>query len=133
MDNPFLARTPADFWRRYNRPAQQFLYEDVFKPVGGLRSPIRAVLLTFAVSALIHEYVFGISIGRVQAYQTSFFLLQGFAVAATARVRPQGWRALPWTTATFAFNLASSVLFFASVESLVPFYARGLPACLAAW
>ncbi|MBC8116059.1 MAG: hypothetical protein H7062_16855, partial [Candidatus Saccharimonas sp.] len=71
MDNPFAARTPADFWRRYNRPTQQFFYEDIFKPAGGLRSPIRATLITFAVSAVIHEYVFSIVIGRVEGYQTA--------------------------------------------------------------
>jgi hypothetical protein len=39
MDHPFLARTPADFWRRYNRCMQQFFVEDVFLPGGGtLRS-----------------------------------------------------------------------------------------------
>jgi hypothetical protein len=133
MDNPFLARTPADFWRRYNRPAQQFFYEDVFKPAGGLRAPVRATLVTFAVSALIHEYVFGIAVGRVQGYQTLFFLLQGCAVAATLGVRPRGWRRLPWVAATLAFNLVSSVLFFASVDGLVPFYAQGMPAWLADW
>src|SRR5437763_507971 len=29
MDNPFAARTPADFWRRYNRPVHQFFDENV--------------------------------------------------------------------------------------------------------
>jgi hypothetical protein len=133
MDDPFLARTPADFWRRYNRPAQQFFYEDIFKPAGGLRSPVRAALVTFAASALIHEYVFGIAIGRVQGYQTAFFLLQGVATAATARVKVKGWRVVPWTAGTFAFNLASSVLFFASINGLLPFYSRGLPAWLEGW
>ena len=37
MDNPFASTTPADFWRRYNRPAQQFFLEDVFKLLGGMR------------------------------------------------------------------------------------------------
>jgi hypothetical protein len=133
MDAPYLARTPADFWRRYNRPAQQFLYENVFKPAGGLRWPILATLVTFAVSALVHEYVFGIVIGTVQGYQTAFFMLQGCAVAATVRVRPAGWRAAPWMTGTLAFNLASSVLFFASMNGVVPFYSRGLPAWLEGW
>jgi MBOAT, membrane-bound O-acyltransferase family len=133
MDHPYLARTPADFWRRYNRPAQQFFYEDVFKPAGGLRSPLRATLLTFAVSALIHEYVFGIVIGRVQGYQTVFFMLQGCATAATERVKPRGWYAIPWIAGTLAFNLASSVFFFASVNGLVPFYSRGLPPWLQGW
>jgi hypothetical protein len=132
VDNPFAARTPADFWRRYNRPMQQFFWEDVFKPVGGLRAPTRATLLVFAVSAALHEYVFGIAIGHVQGYQTAFFLLQGGAVAATARVKPRGWRVVPWTAGTLGFNLVSSVLFFASMNGVVPFYARGLPAGLGA-
>ena len=122
MDNPFAARTPADFWRRYNRPAQQFLHEDLFRPLGGLHSPIRATLATFAISALIHEYVFDIAVGRVQGYQTAFFLVQGLAVAATRGVKPRGWRAVPWIAGTWGFTLASSVLFFASVNEVVPFY-----------
>jgi D-alanyl-lipoteichoic acid acyltransferase DltB (MBOAT superfamily) len=122
MNNPFASRTPADFWRRYNRPAQQFLYEDLFRPLGGQHSPIRATLATFAISALIHEYVFDIAVGRIQGYQTAFFLVQGLAVAATLGVKPKGWRAVPWTAGTWVFTLASSVLFFASGDEVVPFY-----------
>ena len=133
MNRPWLARTPADFWRRYNRPMQQFFWEDVFKPVGGLRAPVRATLLVFVVSAVLHEYVFGIAIGRVQGYQTAFFMLQGAAVAATARVKARGWRALPWAAGTLGFNLVSSVLFFASMNGLVPFYSRGFPVGLGGW
>jgi hypothetical protein len=124
MDDPFAARTPADFWRRYNRPAQQFLYEDVFKPLGGLRSPVRAALATFLINAIIHEYVFDIAVGRVQGYQIAFFLIQGVSVAATLRVRPSGTAVVPWVVGTIAFNLATSVLFFASVGEVLPFYAR---------
>lgn len=35
MVHLYLARTPAEFWRRYNLPAEQFFYERVFKPAGG--------------------------------------------------------------------------------------------------
>jgi hypothetical protein len=133
MANPFAARTPADFWRRYNRPMQQFFWEDVFKPAGGLRAPLRTTLMVFVASAALHEYVFGIALGRVQGYQTAFFLLQGVAVAATARVKVRGWKAAPWVAGTLGFNLASSVLFFASINSLVPFYSRGLPVWLGGW
>jgi hypothetical protein len=124
MDNPFAARTPADFWVRYNRPAGQFLHEDVFKPLGGLRSPGRATLGTFAVSAVLNEYIFWIAVGRVQGYQTAFFMIQGLVVAATRKVRPRGLRAVTWSTGTLAFNLASSVLFFASLDEVLPFYAH---------
>ncbi len=122
MDNPFLSSTPADFWRRYNRPVTQFLYEDVFRPVGGRRSPIRATLVTFAVSGVLHEYIFDLSVRRIQGYQLAFFLIQGLAVAATMRLRPRGWRTFPWIVGTLAFNLTTGTLFFASVNEILPFY-----------
>ncbi len=89
--------------------------------------------MTFAVSALVHEYVFGIVLGRVQGYQTVFFMLQGCAAAATLRIRPNGWKAALWVAATLGFNLATAVFFFASVNGMVPFYSRGLPRWLAGW
>jgi hypothetical protein len=124
MDNPFAATTPADFWKRYNRPTQQFLYEDVFRSLGGLRRPIRGTLATFAVSGLIHEYLFDIAVGRIQGYQMAFFLIQGVAVAATLATRPKGWAKVPSIAATLAFDLATGSLFFASLDEVVPFYER---------
>ncbi len=124
MENPFAARTPADFWRRYNRPAQQFFREDVFRLLGGKRHPLRMALATFFVSALLHEYAFDVGAGRVQGYQTAFFLLQGGGMVATMGIRLKGWRRYPWMAATFAFNLATGALFFASLDEVVPFYER---------
>lgn len=123
--NPFLARTPADVWRRYNNTTHRFFHTYLFYPFGGRRHPLRAILLVFAFSALIHEYVFLPPIGRIQGYQTAFFLVQGLAVVATVRLRPRGPWILPAILATLAFNLATSALFFASVDQVVPFYDRG--------
>jgi hypothetical protein len=127
MDAPMLASTPAEFWRRYNRPVQQYFYENAFLPLGGRRAPARATFTAFAISALVHEYVFGIIIGRVQGFQTLFFLIQGLAVAATLRARPR--RTTKWIAraGTLAFNLVVSVLFFASVNQIIPYYSRPLP------
>jgi hypothetical protein len=122
MDRPYLAATPADFWRRYNRPAGQFFYEDVFKLAGGRRRLLPAVILAFAVSAALHEYLFDIAVGRVQGYQTAFFALQGAAVAATLRLRPRGKLMIPCTLLTLLFNLVTSVLFFMSLDEVLPFY-----------
>ncbi len=133
MANPLAARTPADFWRRYNRNMHQFFFKDVFLSAGGLRAPVRATLIVFILSAVIHEYLFSIAIGRVQGYQTAFFLIQGVAAAATARIKVSGFGAIPWIAATSAFNLVTSVLFFASMNELAPFYAHGLPAWLSGW
>jgi hypothetical protein len=133
MANPLAASTPGEFWRRYNRNMHQFFLKDVFVSAGGLRAPVRATLLVFILSAVIHEYLFSIAIGRVQGYQTAFFLIQGVAVAATARIKGSGRGAILWIVATLAFNLVTSVLFFASMNELVPFYAHGLPAWLRGW
>jgi hypothetical protein len=124
MAHPEFAPTPAEFWRRWNRPAQRFFYEDVFKPCGGLRPPVRGTLVTFAVTAAVHEYVFGIAAGRVQGYQAAFFLLQGCAAAVTLRARPTGTRRVVGIALTLTFVFASSMLFFRSVDAIVPFYDR---------
>lgn len=124
--NFFLARTPAEFWRGYNRPAAQFLYHDVFKAFNGPRFPLLGTLATFGVSGLIHEYVFDLAAGRVQGYQLVFFTMQGVAVIATGRLRPTGWRAIACNLATIAFLLATGALFFASMNECVPFYVRRL-------
>ncbi len=124
MNNPFASTTPADFWRRYNRPAQQFFLEDVFKPLGGMRRPILGTIATFAVSGLVHEYLFDITVWRIQGYQIAFFLLQGVAVVLTARLDPKGWWRGVGIAATLAFMLATGTLFFASIDEVVPFYQR---------
>lgn len=131
-DRPFLSRTPAEFWRRYNLPVGRFLYEDVFKPAGGLRRPVAGILTAFAVSGAFHEYIFSVAVGRVQGYQIAFFLVSGLAVAATARLRPRGAFAVPGVVATLVFLVVSSVFFFLSLDSLVPFYSE-VPPWLAEW
>jgi len=125
-NNFFVARTPAEFWRRYNCPASQFLYEDVFKALGGSRLPLIGALVTFAVSGLVHEYIFDVAASRVQGYQIAFFLIQGIASIATARLRPRGWRAVLCILATLCFNIATGLLFFASMNETIPFYVRRL-------
>ncbi len=127
------ASTPAEFWRRYNRIVGQFLHEDVFKPLQGRRHPVRATLVVFALSGLLHEYVFSVAIGRPQGFQLVFFLLQGCAVALTQRVKPAGGKAVAWGLVTFVFNIASSMLFLASIHGVIGFYQGGLPAWLAGW
>lgn len=119
---PRAASTPADFWRRYNRAAGQFLNEDVFQQVRGLRHPVRGTLMAFAVSGLLHEYMFSVSAGRFQGLQLAFFLIQGLGVALTLRIRPHGWSLRAWQAATFLFNLLTSLLFFASGQEIVRIY-----------
>ncbi|MCZ6850843.1 MAG: MBOAT family protein [Planctomycetota bacterium] len=127
MHNFFLAPTPAEFWRRHNRWVYQFFRENFFRRIGGGRSPVLATLVVFGISGLMHEYVFGIAVERVQGFPLAFFMVQGCAVAATMRTKPTGHRALIWIAMTIVFNLASSVLFFASLNRLGPYYSDALP------
>lgn len=127
------ASTPAEFWRQYNRIVGQFLHEDVFKPLQGRRHPVRTTLMVFAVSGLLHEYLFSVAISRLQGFQLLFFLLQGCAVALTQRVNPTGREAVAWGFGTFAFNVTSSVFFLASVHGVTGFYQGGLPTWLRGW
>jgi hypothetical protein len=128
--NPMGARTPAEFWRRWNRPFREFFDQYVFRSLcrgrggRGARHPVRATLAVFAVSGLMHEYVFGVATGRVQGWQMLFFMVQGCAAAATLRLRPRGRAAvLSWAT-TLAFNLATAALFCRSVNEVIAFYQR---------
>lgn len=127
-DAPLLARTPADFWRRYNRVFHQYFFENVFRPGLGRRSPAASTMLIFLISGLIHEYVFGVGIGRLQGFQFAFFLIQGAAVAVTFRLRPKRRGAVvAATAATLLFNTVVSMLFFLSFHAIVPLYANPLP------
>jgi hypothetical protein len=124
---PFDAATPAEFWRRYNRPVNQFMWKDVFARFGGRRHPVRGTLLAFAVSGLVHEYILSISVGHLQGLQMTYFMLQGAGVAATIHVRPAGARRLPWQAATLLFNLLTSIIFFMSANEVIPIYVDRLP------
>ncbi|HEY8749273.1 MAG TPA: MBOAT family O-acyltransferase [Tepidisphaeraceae bacterium] len=118
----FLARTPAEFWRFYNRPVGQFLNEYVFTPLGGPRHAVFATLVTFAFSGVMHEYLFDVPAHRILGTQMAFFLIQGLAVTATLRIRPRGWAVAPAILLTFAFNLLTARLFLAALNAVVPFY-----------
>jgi D-alanyl-lipoteichoic acid acyltransferase DltB (MBOAT superfamily) len=119
----FLARTPAEFWRFYNRPVGQFLSDYVFTPLGGPRHAVFATLGTFAFSGVMHEYLFDLPARRILGTQMAFFLIQGLAVIATLRLRPRGWAVAPAIVLTLAFNLLTARLFLAAMNAVVPFYA----------
>ena len=124
--NPFtLVRRSLRYERR---PSQR---ENL---VGLLRGALGcAGAIVFGLSALFHEWIFFAAVGRLQGYQLAFFALQGIAAASTARVKVRGKLLVPWVVGTLIFNLLTSVLFFASIHSVSPFYSRGLPWCLQSW
>ena len=122
--NFFLAATPAEFWRRYNRPIEQFFYQHVFRPAGGFHRPLRATMAVFAFSAVMHEFIFDIAARRVLGYQAIFFLIHGTGTAMTLRVRLTGPARVLAIFLNSAFNLATAYLFFTSMNAFVAFYVQ---------
>jgi hypothetical protein len=118
------APTPAEFWKNWNRPAQQFFFHYVFIPAGGLRRPARGTFLTFFVSGLVHESVIAVAGAPIHGMQVAFFLIQGLAVIATRRWAVGARWAAVSIAATIAFHLATSTLFFESLNHVLPFYAQ---------
>jgi len=131
--NVLWARSPADFWRRWNRPMYRWLLENVYKPIGGRRNPALAALAAFAVSGLLHEYLFAVTFRRVTGCVTAFFLLHGLVVVLTRRFKPAGWRILPAAAVTFAFNIVSTLLLFIPINEQIPFYVNDVPAWMVLW
>lgn len=133
VDQMWLARTPAQFWRRYHRPAHDWLYQDIFKPLRVLRHPGVALILTFLVSGLMHEYIVAVSLGHVTGHMLAFFILHGLASLLTWRIRLTGPRKLAGLVATYAFLLTSSIYFFIPVDRGLPFYTNEVPAWVLPW
>ncbi|MCX5646662.1 MAG: MBOAT family protein [Phycisphaerae bacterium] len=127
------AYSPAEFWRRWNRPMYWWFLENIYRPAGGRRHPYLAGLASFAISGLLHEYLYAVTLRFVTGYVLGFFLLHGIAAALTRRCKPTGWLAVPAILVTFAFNTLSTVLLFIPINERVPFYVNAVPRWLHLW
>jgi D-alanyl-lipoteichoic acid acyltransferase DltB (MBOAT superfamily) len=121
-----LSRSVAEFWLRYNTRMHDWLYQNVFQPGGGRRAPVRAVLLTFFVSGLFHEWIFGISTSRFDGYQFAFFMLQAPACLLSPKLqrlarRPSVAGKVIAHVATIVWFTATSTLFFHGVDRVFDF------------
>lgn len=130
MAYPSLARTPADFWLRWNRRAQRWFYLNAFVPAGGKSFPVRGVVATFVVSGFIHELLFDIATSDFNGWQGLFFLIQ-LPVVLVSRpmehwVRRRGAAGrVAAHAATIAWFWMTSVLFFHGIEQVFPFFYAG--------
>ena len=133
VKNVLGAYSPAEFWRRWNVPMYRWCLENVYKPAGGCRRPHVAGLAAFAVSGLLHEYLYAVIFGRVTGYMLAFFLLQGVAVSLTRGGKHKGPLVVPGSILTFAFNTCSTVLLFLPINERMPFYVNDVPKWLHLW
>jgi D-alanyl-lipoteichoic acid acyltransferase DltB (MBOAT superfamily) len=132
MDRTYLARTPAEFWFRWNQRLRMWFFDNVFLPGGGRRRPVQGVFAVFAASALLHEVAFGIATSRFTGCQAIFFLLQAPAVVLSPRLQrlTKSAGALGQLAAhglTGVWLLATSVFFFEGIHRVFPFFYASQP------
>jgi D-alanyl-lipoteichoic acid acyltransferase DltB (MBOAT superfamily) len=125
-DNILLSRTPADFWRRWSWPIHLWLYRYVYQPCGGRRRHVRAVLVVFLVSGLLHEILAAVAIGRVTGHQTLYFMISAIGVLASPtllRLERFGLSGeIVMRGMTILFLAASATIMFASFGMILPIY-----------
>jgi hypothetical protein len=126
VDQVWLARTPADFWRRWSWPIHHWLYQYIYRPCGGRRHAIRSVLAVFACSGLLHEAIAFVALGRVTGHQTAFFAVSALGVLASPtldRIARRGIAAEVLVRfVTVLFLAASAALMFVTIDALIPLY-----------
>jgi hypothetical protein len=123
----WMARTPADFWRRWSWPIHLWLYRYIYLPSGGRRRAVGAVLAVFAFSAILHEVLAFVAIGRVTGHQSAFFAVSAAGVLASPMLEGIGRCGAVGGAlirlVTLAFLAASATLMFGTIDAVIPLYA----------
>jgi alginate O-acetyltransferase complex protein AlgI len=111
FDHPYLARSPADFWRRWNVSLSTWFRDYVYIPLGGSHGGrltwIRNVLVTFLLSGFWH----GASWNYVLWGFYHGVLLVLTRGRGPSRPSPLQWRAVPQIVGMFALTLVGWLLF----------------------
>ncbi|KAJ4836658.1 hypothetical protein Tsubulata_041989, partial [Turnera subulata] len=127
FNEPYLSTSLQDFWgRRWNLMVTSILRPSVYEPMRKLATPsigskqaqIPAVLGTFLVSGLMHEFIFYCMAHEWPTWEiTSFFCLHGLCLAVEIAVKTvvgDRWK-LPWLISgplSMGFVIASAYWLF---------------------
>jgi alginate O-acetyltransferase complex protein AlgI len=124
FDHPYLARNPADFWRRWNISLSTWFRDYVYIPLGGSRAAgwlwARNVMITFLLSGLWHgaswNYVlWGLYHGVLLVLFRAYDILGKAPVPPTSvvgrRTSDLGLRSLVQIPAMFVLTLVGWLLF----------------------
>jgi D-alanyl-lipoteichoic acid acyltransferase DltB (MBOAT superfamily) len=111
FNHPYLARTPADFWRRWNISLSTWFRDYVYIPLGGSRAGtwtwIRNVLATFLLSGLWH----GASWNYVLWGFYHGVLLTATRAGRSAKAATSSWLVVPQILLMFVLTNIGWLLF----------------------
>eukprot|EP00160_Parvularia_atlantis_P018579 Unigene6934_Nuclearia_a/m.21241 Unigene6934_Nuclearia_a/g.21241 ORF Unigene6934_Nuclearia_a/g.21241 Unigene6934_Nuclearia_a/m.21241 type:complete len:251 (+) Unigene6934_Nuclearia_a:928-1680(+) len=86
------AATLDEFWRKWNLMTHEWLHRHIFlESLRYGRSKIRATLLTFLVSAVLHEYLFTLSFKSVEIFFAVAMVVQVPLILLSRVVHNQRW------------------------------------------
>jgi hypothetical protein len=123
----WLARTPADFWRRWSWPIHLWLYRYIYLPCGGKQRAVVAVLAVFAFSGILHEVLAFVALGRITGHQSAFFGVSAVGVLASPLLEGIGRYGIIGgaliRAVTLVFLAASAALMFVTIDAVIPLYA----------
>ena len=114
FDHPYLARSPADFWRRWNISLSTWFRDYVYIPLGGSRGGtwtwMRNVLITFLLSGLWHGASWNYVLWGFY-HGVLLVLTRAGSFAVPPARRAQSWIAVPQIAGMFVLTLVGWLLF----------------------
>ncbi len=131
FEAPLYATSPFEFWRRWNKPMQEWLAYNVFGRVSGRKRLAAGVFLSFVASGLVHEYVVSLSSCTLNGFMLTYFVIQSFACLLSIRLRrrpprflanytnTKGLKIAQWAL-TMACLLIPGILFVYNVKKILP-------------
>jgi len=113
FDHPYLARSPADFWRRWNISLSTWFRDYVYIPLGGSRGGtwmwVRNVLVTFLLSGLWHGASWNYVLWGL--YHGVLLVLTRAGSFAVPSPRRSGWITVLQIAGMFLLTLVGWLLF----------------------
>ena len=114
FDHPYLARSPSDFWRRWNISLSTWFRDYVYIPLGGSRTSSEAawarnVMVTFLLSGLWHGASWNYVLWGFY-HGTLLIISRAHAILRPARPAP-AWLRVLQVVGMFALTLFGWLLF----------------------
>ena len=114
FDHPYMARTPADFWRRWNISLSTWFRDYVYIPLGGSRATgalwARNVVVTFLLSGLWHGASWNYVLWGLY-HGVLLVLTRAHRILRPAAPPSRPWLRVPQMLGMFALTLFGWLLF----------------------